>query len=212
MYRRAGIFAFPSLDEGFGMPVLDAMARGVAVVASRRSAIPEVAGEAALLVDPEDVEELGAALASLASSEALRRDLAQRGLARAAEMTWDAGRGANLERLPGVAIVPQGRYVGLRMVAASCCAARLSWIKSASSIHSAINPPIISGKVMMPHSTSENRADSSGHHVEHRTSTSLGEELKHAQVAGRLRHHAAQTQKHHQRESFASGRGRSRNL
>jgi glycosyltransferase involved in cell wall biosynthesis len=89
LYQRASIFAFPSLDEGFGMPVLDAMARGVAVVASRRSAIPEVAGDAALLVDPEDVEELGDTLARLAANEALRQDLAQRGLARAAEMTWD---------------------------------------------------------------------------------------------------------------------------
>lgn len=89
LYRRASIFAFPSLDEGFGMPVLDAMARGVAVVASRRSAIPEVAGDAALLVDPEDVEKLGDALAGLASSIDLRQDLAQRGLARTAEMTWD---------------------------------------------------------------------------------------------------------------------------
>ena len=59
LYARAGLFAFPSLDEGFGMPVLDAMARGVPVVAGRRSAIPEVAGDAAVLVDPENVEELG---------------------------------------------------------------------------------------------------------------------------------------------------------
>ena len=62
------------------MPVLDAMARGVAVVASRRSAIPEVAGDVALLVDPEDVAELGAALAKLAQDGQLRRDLARKGL------------------------------------------------------------------------------------------------------------------------------------
>ncbi len=72
LYRRARIFAFPSLGEGFGMPVLDAMARGVAVVASRRSAIPEVTGNAAVLVNPEDVEELGAALTRLAEDDALR--------------------------------------------------------------------------------------------------------------------------------------------
>ena len=52
LYRRASIFAFPSLDEGFGMPVLDAMARGVPVLTSNVSAMPEVAGDAALLVDP----------------------------------------------------------------------------------------------------------------------------------------------------------------
>ncbi|HEY1755372.1 MAG TPA: glycosyltransferase family 1 protein [Bryobacteraceae bacterium] len=89
LYSRARIFAFPSLDEGFGMPVLDAMARGVPVVTSRRSAIPEVAGDAALLVDPEDVEELGAALKRLAGDEALRQDLARRGRDRAAEFTWE---------------------------------------------------------------------------------------------------------------------------
>ena len=90
LYSRARIFAFPSLDEGFGMPVLDAMARGVPVVTSRRSAIPEVAGDAALLVDPEDIEELGAALNHLAGDEALRQDLARRGRERAAEFTWEA--------------------------------------------------------------------------------------------------------------------------
>jgi glycosyltransferase involved in cell wall biosynthesis len=90
LYSRARIFAFPSLDEGFGMPVLDAMARGVPVVTSRRSAIPEVAGDAALLVDPEDVEELGAALNRLAGDEGLRQDLARRGRERAAEFTWEA--------------------------------------------------------------------------------------------------------------------------
>jgi glycosyltransferase involved in cell wall biosynthesis len=90
LYARARIFAFASLDEGFGMPVLDAMARGVPVVASQRSAIPEVAGEAALLVDPEDIEDLGAALNRLAADEALRHDLARRGRERAAGFTWEA--------------------------------------------------------------------------------------------------------------------------
>lgn len=89
LYGRARVFAFPSLDEGFGMPVLDAMARGVPVVTSRRSAIPEVAGGAALLVDPEDIEELAAALNRLAGDEALRQDLARRGRERAAEFTWE---------------------------------------------------------------------------------------------------------------------------
>jgi glycosyltransferase involved in cell wall biosynthesis len=88
LYGRARIFAFPSLDEGFGMPVVDAMARGVPVVSSRRSAIPEVAGDAAILVDPEDIEELGAALNRLAGDEALRQDLARKGRERASEFTW----------------------------------------------------------------------------------------------------------------------------
>ncbi len=90
LYSRASIFAFPSLDEGFGMPVLDAMARGVPVITSQRSALPEVAGDAALLADPESVEELAEALTRLARDQALRQDYARRGLARAAAMTWDA--------------------------------------------------------------------------------------------------------------------------
>jgi glycosyltransferase involved in cell wall biosynthesis len=90
LYSRARIFAFASLDEGFGMPVLDAMAHGVAVVTSRRSALPEVAGDAVLLVDPENVEELAEALRSLASDAEARAELALRGRGRAAEFSWDA--------------------------------------------------------------------------------------------------------------------------
>ncbi len=63
-YARARIFAFPSLDEGFGMPVLEAMAAGVPVIASHRAALPEVCGEAALFVDPEDVGAMAAASSS----------------------------------------------------------------------------------------------------------------------------------------------------
>ncbi|MFM2125931.1 MAG: hypothetical protein RL328_2382 [Acidobacteriota bacterium] len=88
LYARASIFAFPSLDEGFGMPVLDAMARGVPVVTSNRSAMPEVAGDAALLVDPERVEAIAEALRSLASDRALQNDLRTRGLARARQFSW----------------------------------------------------------------------------------------------------------------------------
>jgi glycosyltransferase involved in cell wall biosynthesis len=90
LYTRARIFAFASLDEGFGMPVLDAMAHRVAVVTSRRSALPEIAGDAALLVDPENVEELAEALRSLASDEEARTELVRRGSARVAAFSWDA--------------------------------------------------------------------------------------------------------------------------
>jgi glycosyltransferase involved in cell wall biosynthesis len=88
-YCRAMIFAFPSLDEGFGMPVLEAMAAGTPVVTSARSALPEVAGEAAVLVDPGDTEAIGMALRRLAGKEDLRRDFAFRGLARARLFTWE---------------------------------------------------------------------------------------------------------------------------
>jgi glycosyltransferase involved in cell wall biosynthesis len=87
LYSRANIFAFPSLDEGFGMPVLDAMAHGVPVITSNCSAMPEVAGDAALLVDPLNI---GDALAHLAADDSLRADLALRGLERAKQFTWEA--------------------------------------------------------------------------------------------------------------------------
>ena len=87
-YARARVFAFPSLDEGFGMPVLEAMAAGVPVVASNRSALPEVCGDAALLVDPEDSDALYGALARLCSDEHLTQSLIERGRRRAAEFSW----------------------------------------------------------------------------------------------------------------------------
>ena len=87
-YSRAMLFAFPSLDEGFGMPVLEAMAAGVPVVASNRSAVPEVAGEAALLIDPENTQELADALVMLTQDERRRAELTRRGLERASKFTW----------------------------------------------------------------------------------------------------------------------------
>ncbi len=89
LYRRASVFAFPSLDEGFGMPVLEAMAAGAAVLTSDRSALPEVAGDAALLVDPLNVDSIGESLRDLTQNPDLRSDLARRGITRAAQFTWE---------------------------------------------------------------------------------------------------------------------------
>jgi glycosyltransferase involved in cell wall biosynthesis len=87
-YARAGVFAFPSLDEGFGMPVLEAMAAGTPVITSNRAALPEVAGDAAWLVNPEDTDELAGALVALTRDADRRAELSRRGLARAARFTW----------------------------------------------------------------------------------------------------------------------------
>lgn len=89
-YERASIFAFPSLDEGFGMPVLEAMALGVPVLTSDRSALPEVAGDAAVLVDPTDVDAIAAGLSRMAADEGLRQELGSRGRLRAAAFPWEA--------------------------------------------------------------------------------------------------------------------------
>ena len=88
-YARARVFAFPSMDEGFGMPLLEAMSAGVAVVTSNRSALPEVAGDAALLVDPLDTQSLAAALGRLTTEPALRERLVRTGRDRAALFTWE---------------------------------------------------------------------------------------------------------------------------
>jgi glycosyltransferase involved in cell wall biosynthesis len=89
LYSRASVFAFPSLDEGFGIPVLEAMAYGVPVLTSNRSALPEVAGDCALLVDPESSEEIYDALRRLTADCELRRDLAERGRERARNFPWE---------------------------------------------------------------------------------------------------------------------------
>ena len=81
---------FPSLAEGFGLPVIEAFASELPVIASNTTAIPEVAHDAALLVDPEDVGMLSEAMLTLALHESRRQDMKQKGLARAATFTWEA--------------------------------------------------------------------------------------------------------------------------
>jgi glycosyltransferase involved in cell wall biosynthesis len=89
LYGAAECFVFTSQYEGFGMTVLEAMARGVPVACSRASAIPEVAGDAALLFDPESVEEIAVAIRSLLGNAQLRDRLAEAGRRRAAEFSWE---------------------------------------------------------------------------------------------------------------------------
>jgi glycosyltransferase involved in cell wall biosynthesis len=90
LYRRALVCALPSRYEGFGLPVLEAMARGCPVVASDTTALPEVVADAGRLVPPGDVAAWRAALAELIDDEDAREDLAARGYRRAEDFTWDA--------------------------------------------------------------------------------------------------------------------------
>jgi glycosyltransferase involved in cell wall biosynthesis len=89
LYNAADLFVFPSLYEGFGLPVLEAMACGVPVVASNVSSIPEVAGDAALLTDPRDAEAICDAMEHILKDGDLRSDLRRRGLERAATFSWE---------------------------------------------------------------------------------------------------------------------------
>jgi glycosyltransferase involved in cell wall biosynthesis len=88
LYSAATVFAYPSLYEGFGLPVLEAMACGTPVVTSNVSATAEVAGDAALLVNPRDTQALAGAIGHLLSDEALHADLRARGLKRAGQFSW----------------------------------------------------------------------------------------------------------------------------
>jgi alpha-1,3-rhamnosyl/mannosyltransferase len=89
LYQQATIFVFPSLYEGFGLPVLEAMACGIPIICSNTSSLPEVVGDAAVTIDPRKPEQLAAALSDLLRSPARRHDLAAKGLARAKTFTWE---------------------------------------------------------------------------------------------------------------------------
>ena len=90
MYRLAGVFVFPSLYEGFGLPPLEAMASGTPVVTSNVSSLPEVAGNAAELVDPYDTRSIADGIHRVLTDEGLRTDLRRRGLARAHQFSWES--------------------------------------------------------------------------------------------------------------------------
>ena len=89
LYRGASLFVFPSLYEGFGLPPLEAMACGVPVISSNAASLPEVVGDAAMLVDPQNVTELAAAIQSILTDDLMWATFRQRGLDRAQQFSWD---------------------------------------------------------------------------------------------------------------------------
>jgi len=99
VYAGATVVAYPSLEEGFGLPVLEAMAAGAPVLTSDRSSLPEVAGEAARYVDPTDVAAIRAGLRDLLADPAAREVLREAGRRRASTFTWEATARATLAAL-----------------------------------------------------------------------------------------------------------------
>jgi glycosyltransferase involved in cell wall biosynthesis len=95
-YQRAAAAAYVSLYEGFGLPVIDALAHGVPTLGSNIGAITEVAGEAALLVDPLDEDAMADAIVRILTDDALRAELSAKGPERAARYSWEATARATL--------------------------------------------------------------------------------------------------------------------
>jgi glycosyltransferase involved in cell wall biosynthesis len=102
IYNLAEAVALPSLHEGFGLPIVEAMACGRPVIASNCSSLPEVAGDAALLVDPRDDEAWAEALSRVLTDEGFRESMVERGLARAREFNWEKSAGETLRVYRGV--------------------------------------------------------------------------------------------------------------
>ena len=90
LYAGAAVFIYPSLYEGFGLPPLEAMACGVPVVTSSTSSLPEVVGDAAVLINPEDVEDLACGIEQALTNDSLRQEHITRGLDRARGLSWDS--------------------------------------------------------------------------------------------------------------------------
>lgn len=89
LYNAASLFVFPSLYEGFGLPLVEAMACGTPVLAAEKSSIPEIVGESALLIDPNDLEDICGKIVEVLADEDLRIDLSNRGLFRVADFSWE---------------------------------------------------------------------------------------------------------------------------
>lgn len=109
LYGLATCFALASRLEGFGLPVLEAMARGLPVACSDRTALPEVAGDAALLFDPDDTDAIAVALKRLITDSRLREELVARGMARVAHFTWAGTAAATVESYRSAVRARSGR-------------------------------------------------------------------------------------------------------
>ncbi|MHC4566281.1 MAG: glycosyltransferase family 4 protein [Planctomycetota bacterium] len=99
LYNLAGVYVYPSLYEGFGLPVLEAMQCGCPVVASNATSIPEVAGDAAVLVDPADASAIADGIYRVVSDRKLHEELVQAGFLQAEKFSWDRCAGTMLKTI-----------------------------------------------------------------------------------------------------------------
>lgn len=107
LYAGCEVLLFPSLYEGFGLPVLEAMACGAPVIASNRASIPEVVGDAGILTDPDDYTGMADAVRRLTDHVGLRDELIQRGYKHAAKFSWDTAAQRTIDTLHEVAVLQQ---------------------------------------------------------------------------------------------------------
>jgi glycosyltransferase involved in cell wall biosynthesis len=107
LYRKSVLFVYPSLYEGFGLPPIEAMSLGVPVVTSRVSSIPEIVGDAALLADPRDPDEIARKIEAVLKDENLRANLVKKGFERAKRFSWDTCAKNSLETYDKVAHAPR---------------------------------------------------------------------------------------------------------
>lgn len=110
LYRNAMIYAFPSLFEGFGLPMIEAMANGTPVVSSDRTSLPEIGGDAAIYFDPQNIEQMAHALYLVATQPNLREEMARRGRERARHFTWERAADAYMQlflRVRQQSVVPE---------------------------------------------------------------------------------------------------------
>jgi glycosyltransferase involved in cell wall biosynthesis len=118
LYRRCAVFCYPSLGEGFGLPVLEAMAAGAAVVTSNTSSLPEVGGDSVEYVDPWSVQSIAAGVERLLRSPERRAELGLRARERAAEFSWDRTAQLTLSALEGAVAAPGYRALTMAQGAA----------------------------------------------------------------------------------------------